>query len=119
MLEQVLLVDVGKLLTVVDTEGTPLKIDLSVYRENWRDGTPVTTIEGEIRSTVAGADQYVTTFGNPDHDDGFVANSGGTWGNERAFGQFRLRAAFLPTDKPGRVRMKLVMHVGHVEPWPR
>jgi hypothetical protein len=78
------------------------------------DGAPVTTIEAEVNTEIAGEEQYVATLGNPDHRDGFVARSSGTWGNGKVFGQDYCRAAFLPTDKPGRVRMKFTMHIGHL-----
>ncbi|HEX5137542.1 MAG TPA: HEAT repeat domain-containing protein [Planctomycetota bacterium] len=117
--DDVLVVDVGERLTVHDCDGRPLKIDLSVYREHWLGGEPVTTISGEIHTDVGTEDQYVTTFGTPDRRDVSVCQSRGTWGDGTLFGEHATRVALLPTDRPGRVRMRLTMHIGHVAPFGR
>jgi len=117
--DDILVVDVGKRLVVHDCDGRSLKIDLNVYREHWLGGEPVTTIQGEIHTDVDTEDQPVTTFGTPDRSDVSICESRGSWGDGTLFGEHCTRVALLPTDRPGRVRMKLIMHIGHVAPFGR
>lgn len=110
--DDVLVVDVGKRLVVGDADGRLLKIDLKVYDERWGDRGPETEIQGEIHSDVLGEEDYVAGFSLA--GTGGVSRERATWGDGTIYGEIDCRAAFLPTDRPGRVRMKLTIHIGHL-----
>jgi hypothetical protein len=112
--DDVVVVDVGKRVEVAGAGGLSLTIDLTKYREEWVEGRPATTVEGALYTTIRGEEVHVAAIGNPDHDDGFVAEGRRDWrGAKGGMAWISCRAAFLPTDKPGRVRMRLTVHVGH------
>jgi hypothetical protein len=113
VLDRVLVLDVGKPVVVEAEGGIPIKVALKEYREHWLDGEPVTTIEADIHAVEDGEDGYMGTVGNPDHYDGFVSSTRGNWSVGMAPCEVTCRAAFLPTNTKGRVRMKLTIHFGH------
>jgi hypothetical protein len=104
-LDEVLDLQVGRAVELRAADGMPLKVTLKQYRESWSDdGTPVTTTELEVYS----GEWYAGGLGNPDHHDGYVHTSmTGTWDMD-----LRWTGAFLPTHNAGRVRVKLMLHVG-------
>jgi len=121
VLDEVLVLDVRKPVVVRTAGGIPLKVRLRKYRESWRcPGTPVTTVEGEITAEAFAEEQHVAGIGNPRHYDGFVSRERTLWaGDGTVAGELLCRAVVLPTRRPGRVRMRLILHVGYKEkePW--
>jgi hypothetical protein len=113
---KMVVVDVGKPAVVMADGGLALTLHLKTYREAWDGDEPVTTTEMEIRDRQHGIDQYVTGLGNPDHDDVWAPRSAGTYTWQNRCCDIACRGAFLPTDKPGRVRLMLTVHIGHEQP---
>jgi len=107
--DQVVVLEVEKPVRVQTKDGTTLTVKLLRYNEGWLAGAPVTTAEAEITRSVFGEEELVVQLGNPDHRDGFLSwerTSDGT-----ALGGVVCQGAFLPTDRPRRVRLKLIVHV--------
>ncbi len=102
----------GRPVSVRLVTGELLRITLHEYSEGWDDaGHPVTT----VRMVVGDADvEWEMDVGNPQHPDWWVPRSSASWATAaNRFGTLTCAAAFLPTDKPGQVRTKLVVDVEH------
>ena len=115
VLDEVLVLDRGKPVEVKAAGGLTLTVKLREYKEGWLEGTPVTTADVEITTRVAGEEQHVANVGTPNDPDGSLSWDRATWGDGTVFGEVACQSAFLPTDKPGRVRLKLIIHLGHEE----
>ncbi|MHC4492476.1 MAG: hypothetical protein ACYTDU_12705 [Planctomycetota bacterium] len=115
VLDQVLVLDVGKPVHVNVAGGLTLTVTLRRYKESWSEGKPVTTADAEITTRVAGEEAHVANVGTPNHPDGTLSWDRATWSDGTVLGEVACRSAFLPTDKRRRVRLKLIVHIGHEE----
>ena len=109
--DKVVVLKAGRPVTVRLDTGTPLRITLNKYTESWELRRPVTSVEAEVTDvSFPRHERHVAFLGNPDAPDWQVGRGRTSWSDG---GSLQWRAAFLPTQRPGTVRMKLVIHLEH------
>jgi len=116
VVDRVVVLEVRKPVQVKAADGVTLTVNLGKYEEGWFDGKPVTSAEAEITASEVGEKEHVATVGaGAAQPDGSLSWEGGIWADGKGLRDFICQGAFLPTDKPGRVRLRLIVHISHEE----
>jgi hypothetical protein len=116
VIDQVVVLEVRKPVQVKAADGVTLTVNLRKYEEGWFDGEPVTSAEAEITASEVGEEEHVATVGaGAAQPDGSLSWERGIWAGGKGLRDFICQGAFLPTDRPGRVRLKLIVHISHEE----
>ena len=107
--DKVVVLRIGKPVTVRLDTGTPLRIALKKYTEGWEVGRPVTSVDAELTDvSFPKHERHVAYLGNPEWSDWQVGRGRTSWSQN---GSVQWKAAYLPTQRRGTVRLKLVIHL--------
>ncbi len=95
--------------------GTPLLLSLTSYSEYWgRGDTPYATAQAELADVTYPDDEHhVAMLGTPEQSVWAIGKGRTTWSVGTKDGSLAWKAAFLPTHRPGRVRIRLVIDLEH------
>lgn len=74
----------------------------------------MTSAEAEITASEVGEEEHVATVGaGAAQADGALSWERGIWPDGKGLRDFICQGAFLPTAKPWRPRLKLIIHISH------
>ncbi len=113
--DQVVVADRGTPLRLRLDTGTPLLLSLSSYSEHWGGGDgPIASSEAELSDvTYPDDEQHIAMLGALEQSVWAIGKGRTTWTVGTKDGSLAWKAAFLPTHRTGRVRIRLVIDIEH------